>query len=86
MPIWPVTRTATSGSPARAGEGSQIPYSVCGNGGHNVQRIALNGALLLHAPQLIQAATRTNDQIVSKTMTIRTTGTFAYSQLRGYFA
>jgi hypothetical protein len=59
--------------------GNQISYSVCANGGHNAQRIAPNGAPVLRAPQAIQAATQTNDQTVSETMTIRTTDTFAYS-------
>jgi hypothetical protein len=44
--------------------GIQVPYIVCGNGGHNVQRIALNGAPVLRAPQVIQAASSTTDQIV----------------------
>ncbi|MGZ5187039.1 MAG: metallophosphoesterase family protein [Caldimonas sp.] len=44
--------------------GAQIPYIVCGNGGHNVQRIAQNGAPVLRAPQVIQAASSTSDQIV----------------------
>jgi hypothetical protein len=42
-------------------DGSQIPYVVCGNGGHNVQRLQITG---LRAPQIIQNASRSVDKIV----------------------
>ena len=48
----------------RQSDGSQIPYVVCGNGGHNVQRLTGHGAVPLRAPQVIQAAQRKVDQVV----------------------
>jgi hypothetical protein len=42
--------------------GQEIPYIVCGNGGHGVQKLA--GAGALRAPQVIQSASATADQIV----------------------
>ena len=45
-------------------DGSEIPYVVCGNGGHNVQRLARNGVQVLRAPQVIQSASPSADQIV----------------------
>lgn len=51
------TRTRTS-------DGTQIPYVVCGNGGHNVQRLTSKAGPPLRAPQVIQAAKGKSDQIV----------------------
>ncbi|MEX3980778.1 metallophosphoesterase [Paraburkholderia sp. EG287A] len=45
-------------------DGTHIPYIVCGNGGHNVQRLTTNGQPPLRAPQLIQAATNSTDAVV----------------------
>ena len=45
-------------------DGSQIPYIVCGNGGHNVRRLASSGGQVLRVPQVIQSASPTSDQIV----------------------
>ena len=45
-------------------DGSEVPYIVCGNGGHNVQGLARNGGQVLRAPQVIRAATATDDQVV----------------------
>jgi hypothetical protein len=44
--------------------GTQIPYIVCGNGGHDVQRPTTSGQPPLHAPQLIQAASKDTDAVV----------------------
>jgi hypothetical protein len=44
-------------------DGTQIPYIVCGNGGHNVQRLT-KGAVPLRTPQVIQAASTSADQVV----------------------
>jgi len=43
--------------------GTQIPYVVCGNGGHNVQALSTT-ANPLRAPQIVQAASAQDDQIV----------------------
>ncbi len=51
------TRTRTS-------DGTEIPYVVCGNGGHNVVPLAKKGSPPLRAPQIIQAAQRGTDQVV----------------------
>lgn len=45
-------------------DGTQIPYIVCGNGGHNVQSLTTNGQPPLRAPQLLQAASKTTDAVV----------------------
>ncbi|PLZ01408.1 metallophosphoesterase [Burkholderia sp. WAC0059] len=44
-------------------DGSQIPYIVCGNGGHAVQRLTHGGEPPLRAPQVIQAASGNADEI-----------------------
>ena len=41
-------------------DGTQIPYVVCGNGGHNVQRLNATGGAVIRAPQLIQKASTAN--------------------------
>ena len=43
--------------------GTQIPYIICGNGGHNVQRLKRNGAVL-RTPQVVQRAQGKTDQVV----------------------
>lgn len=45
-------------------DGTQIPYVVCGNMGHGLQRLSPRGGPALRAPQVLQAATKTADQIV----------------------
>ena len=45
-------------------DGTHIPYIVCGNGGHGVQRLTTNGQPPLRAPQLLQAATKDTDAVV----------------------
>jgi 3',5'-cyclic AMP phosphodiesterase CpdA len=44
--------------------GKQIPYIVCGNGGHNYQALPKSGGHAIRAPQVIQNADATHDQIV----------------------
>ena len=44
-------------------DGSQIPYLICGNGGHNVQRLSKKGTPL-RTPQVIQPAHSKTDQVV----------------------
>jgi hypothetical protein len=44
--------------------GAQIPYLVCGNGGHNVTPLTGQGAAPLRAPQVIQPARGNTDQVV----------------------
>lgn len=48
----------------RTADGTQIPYLVCGNGGHNVQKIAAPGSAALRAPQIIQMGQGKFDQVV----------------------
>ena len=47
---------------ARA-DGTQIPYVVCGNGGHNVTRLTHYGDPALRAPTVIQAASKDADEV-----------------------
>ncbi len=47
----------------RTADGSQIPYIVCGNGGHNVLPLTTAGAPPLRTPQIIQAAAGGADQV-----------------------
>ncbi len=42
-------------------DGSQIPYLVCGNTGHNVQKLARGAPL--RSPQVIQKASKDKDQV-----------------------
>jgi hypothetical protein len=51
------TRTRTRG-------GTQVPYLVCGNGGHNVVPLVTPGSPPLRTPQIIQAAKGAADQVV----------------------
>jgi len=46
----------------RSADATQIPYVVCGNGGHNVQKLTTSGTL--RAPQVIQSAQGKDDQVV----------------------
>ena len=48
----------------RAGGGTQIPYVVCGNGGHNVRPLTTGGNPPLRAPQIIQTAKNNIDELV----------------------
>jgi hypothetical protein len=44
-------------------DGTQIPFVVCGNGGHGLQKLS-TGSTPLRTPQVIQAASAGHDQIV----------------------
>jgi hypothetical protein len=48
----------------RSADGTHIPYLVCGNGGHGLAKLAKHGDPTLRAPQVIQAATSSTDQVV----------------------
>ena len=47
----------------RNSDGSQVPYLVCGNGGHNVAALT-KGGTPLRAPQIIQTGKGSTDQLV----------------------
>jgi hypothetical protein len=44
-------------------DGSDIPYVICGNGGHNVQKLKADNGAAPRAPQLFQAKTATDDAV-----------------------
>lgn len=44
-------------------DGTDIPYLVCGNGGHNVQKLKGIAGAALRAPQLFQAASSDDDAV-----------------------
>jgi hypothetical protein len=44
-------------------DGTDIPYLNCGNGGHNVQKLATSNGLALRAPQVFQAKSATDDAV-----------------------
>jgi Calcineurin-like phosphoesterase len=44
-------------------DGTEIPYLVCGNGGHNVQKLNAPTGGTLRAPQTLQSATATDDAV-----------------------
>jgi Calcineurin-like phosphoesterase len=44
-------------------DGTDIPYLVCGNGGHNVQRLQAAGAAPLRTPQVFQVKTPSDDAV-----------------------
>jgi hypothetical protein len=48
----------------RTAEDMEIPYMVCGNGGHNVQKLTKAGTAVLRTPQVVQSAQGKNDQVV----------------------
>ncbi|HLZ98490.1 MAG TPA: metallophosphoesterase, partial [Steroidobacteraceae bacterium] len=48
----------------RSADKTQIPYIVCGNGGHNHQAIGKSQGHTLRAPQVIQRATDHTDLVV----------------------
>jgi Calcineurin-like phosphoesterase len=39
-------------------DGTQIPYVICGNGGHNVERLSKTNGAVIRAPQVIQEASQ----------------------------
>jgi hypothetical protein len=45
-------------------DGTEIPYVICGNGGHNVQKLhAAPGGIALRTPQTIQPKTQRDDAV-----------------------
>ncbi len=44
--------------------GTEIPYIICGNGGHNVQKLQPTNGMPVRAPQVFQAATATDDAVM----------------------
>jgi hypothetical protein len=58
----------------RNADKTQIPYLVCGNGGHNVTPLVSHGKPPLRAPQMIQASSKTKDQVVLENYDDRTYG------------
>lgn len=45
------------------GDGTEIPYVVCGNGGHNVQKLRAPQGVALRTPQPVQLRTADDDQV-----------------------
>jgi Calcineurin-like phosphoesterase len=48
----------------RRTDGTQIPYIVCGNGGHAIAKLAKHGEPALRVPQILQAESQSADQVV----------------------
>lgn len=44
-------------------DGTDIPYIICGNGGHNVQKLQGNNGVPLRTPQVFQGKTATDDAV-----------------------
>jgi len=44
-------------------DGTDIPYIICGNGGHNVAKLKAPGGGALRAPQVLQPASATDDAV-----------------------
>ena len=44
-------------------DGTDIPYLICGNGGHNVQKLQGNNGVPLRTPQVFQAKTANDDAV-----------------------
>lgn len=44
-------------------DGTDIPYVICGNGGHNVQKLQTVNGVPLRTPQTIQTKTATDDAV-----------------------
>jgi Calcineurin-like phosphoesterase len=45
-------------------DGTDIPYVICGNGGHNVQKLKTTNGIALRTPQLFQAKTAIDDAVI----------------------
>jgi hypothetical protein len=56
------------------GDGTQIPYVVCGNGGHNLVPLTRAGAPALRTPQVVQAAGMGTDKLVFESYDARDYG------------
>jgi hypothetical protein len=70
-------------------DGTEIPYIICGNGGHNVQRLSKTNGGVIRAPQIIQEASkdvriasRSAIRSFSKTTTTATTAICASSWIK----
>jgi hypothetical protein len=55
-------------------DGAQIPYVVCGNGGHNLVPLTRQGTPALRAPQIVQAAGPGTDNLVFESYDTRDYG------------
>jgi hypothetical protein len=44
-------------------DGTDIPYVICGNGGHNVQKLQTTGGQALRTPQVFQTKTANDDAV-----------------------
>jgi len=44
-------------------DGTEIPYIICGNGGHNVQKLKSVNGIPLRVPQILQSKTANDDQV-----------------------
>ncbi len=44
-------------------DGTDIPYIVCGNGGHNVQKLQGNNGIPVRTPQVFQVKTANDDAV-----------------------
>jgi Calcineurin-like phosphoesterase len=44
-------------------DGTDIPYIICGNGGHNVQKLKAPNGIALRTPQVFQTKTATDDAV-----------------------
>jgi hypothetical protein len=44
-------------------DGTEIPYIICGNGGHNVQKLQAQKGVALRAPQTLQARPASDDAV-----------------------
>jgi hypothetical protein len=44
-------------------DGTDIPYVICGNGGHNVQKLQRPKGIALRTPQVLQVATADDDAV-----------------------
>jgi hypothetical protein len=44
-------------------DGTEIPYIICGNGGHNVQKLKSVHGIPLRVPQILQSKTGNDDQV-----------------------
>ena len=56
------------------GDATQIPYVVCGNGGHNLVPLTRAGSPALRTPQIVQAAGAGTDQLVFESYDARDYG------------
>ena len=48
----------------RGADGTQIPYVVCGNGGHGLAKLTKHGEPALRVPQILQKASKNTDEVV----------------------